>query len=68
MPLIFSVANCFLYSLMLVGWLWVKKRLMAREDKEDAQSMMVFKQRLLRIELSTAIAFAVLEVSNGVGI
>lgn len=53
---------------MLVGWLWIKKRLMAREDKEDAQSMMVFKQRLLRIELSTAIAFAVLEVSNGVGI
>lgn len=63
----FLMWRLVLYSLMIFGWLWVKKRLIAREYSQDEQSTTVLKQRLLRIELATAIAFVMLEVSNGLG-
>lgn len=55
------------YGLVIVGWLWAKKRLIAREYAQDKPSMTSFKQRILRIELATAIAFIALEVSNELG-
>ena len=63
----FFVWRLTVYGLVIVGWLWAKKRLIAREYAQDKPSMNSFKQRILRIELSTAIAFIALEVSNGLG-
>lgn len=63
----FLVWRVILYSLVIIGWLFVKKRLIARELSQDKPSMISFKQRILRIELATAIAFIALEVSNGLG-
>jgi len=56
-----------LYSLIVAGWLWVKQRIVAREYSKDEQSNTALKQRVLRIEIATVVAFLALETSNWLG-
>ncbi|MCX8588478.1 MULTISPECIES: hypothetical protein [unclassified Gilliamella] len=63
----FLIWRIVLYTLVIMGWLWAKRRLTARELRHYPQSHITLKQRFLRIEVATVIAFIVLELSNGIG-
>lgn len=56
-----------LYSVIVAGWLWAKKRIIALEYTRNKQPSTALTQRIRRIEIATVITFILLEVSNGLG-
>jgi len=53
----FLVWRLCLYAATVYGWLWMRRRLLARESNPDA------KRRLLRAEIAGVVAVVVLETS-----
>ncbi|MFC4729455.1 hypothetical protein [Coralloluteibacterium thermophilus] len=54
----FLVWRLLLYAVTVYGWLWMRRRLHAREPDGGAR------QRLLRVEIAAVLAVVALEVSR----
>jgi hypothetical protein len=54
----FLVWRLLLYAVTVYGWLWMRRRLHAREPEGGAR------QRLLRVEVAAVLAVVALEVSQ----
>ncbi|MGL4667647.1 MAG: hypothetical protein ACRCWR_06930 [Saezia sp.] len=60
---VFLLWRVFLYAGLVYGWLWMRKRVIAREASHGCDETQA-KRRLLVCEVCTAMAILVMEVSN----
>ncbi|CAK7008227.1 hypothetical protein [Saezia sanguinis] len=58
---VFFVWRIFLYAATVYGWLWMRKRVLQREETLDAR------KRLKRVEICAAASIVLLEVANFLG-
>ncbi|MBG6614679.1 hypothetical protein I5I70_03300 [Pseudomonas aeruginosa] len=57
----FFVWRLCLYGATVYGWLWMRRRLLAREDQDGADGQA--RRRLMRSEIAGVVAIVVLEAS-----
>lgn len=58
---VFFVWRMLLYAATVYGWLWMRKRVLQREETVDAR------KRLKRVEICAAASIVLLEVTNFLG-